>query len=303
MIEYIVAKSGYAAELKNLKGRRFDFLTGSSVTVLFGPNGCGKSTLMKLAAGHTGIDTSFRMMAGGWNRYPRQWEAEFPQSFRETTVGKCEAEIGWDGSPCFFNSASNSEASANMSAFVGSEADSTDGITDFDEQVRLTMGHLSEGELRNHKIHRVIEAIKAPPKFEEPRKEAGDSEKAYYNYRKSLPRTGPVTLLWDEPDRSLSVEGQITFWSRFVLGLAQKHNVQVIVASHSLVLLSMPRFLKSFRIIDVEEGYLGRSKEQLEEMSLIARLLDKKAEEPSPEKEEPKPEEPAKGRRKSKKKT
>ena len=109
---------------------------------------------------------------------------------------------------------------------------------------------------------------KKPPKLD------GKYDKAYVKYIESLPKTGPLTLLWDEPDRSLSVEAQITFWSRFVIGLAQKQNVQVVVSSHSLVLLYMPTCFKYFKVIDVEEGYLAKSKGLLEEMKVIAAAVE-----------------------------
>jgi predicted ATPase len=296
MITHVQAKSGFAAALANLKGQRFDFLPGPRVTVLFGPNGCGKTTILKLAAAYTGIDTSNRSYGGGWNRAPRffSWDddkVKFPDVFKDNAIGKCEADVGWEGSSCFYNSAGLSESGGNLSTFVSSASDSPDGMMDFEEQVALTVGHCSEGEFRNHKIFKVVEAIKSPPALSD-----RDGDKKYVKYVKSLPRTGPLTLLWDEPDRSLSVDAQLTFWGRFILGLAKQEKIQIVVASHSMVLLHMPHFLDSFKIIDVEKGYLEKCQKQLQELTGIIDVLRADHE----KKKEPKPE-PAKTRKKSKK--
>lgn len=279
MITHVQAKSGFAAELANLKDRKFEF--GPGVTVLFGPNGCGKTTILKLAAGHTGIDTSNRMMGGGWNRCPKfifEDKPKFPAQFVENTVGKCKADVGWDGSGCFYNSAGLGEASVNMGQFVDSEDESPDGLMGFEEQIGLCQGHFSEGELRNHKIFKVVEALKKPPKLEA-NKHSRDAQKAYLKYVETLPRDGRVTLLWDEPDRSLSIESQINFWSRFVLSFSRQENVQVIISSHSMVLLHMPKCVKDFTLIDVEANYLEKSKKQLEDLMGVVKNLEEKAQE------------------------
>lgn len=301
MIASVEMKAGFAAELPNLKGRKFEFTP--KCNILFGQNGSGKTTIMKVAAGYTGIETKAKQDGGGWSKPPRIMsfgkKVEFPASFVETTIGGVTADVVWDGMPCFYNSASLSEAGANLGYFVDSAEGSPDGMMDMMEQVSLITGHYSEGELRNHKISKVVKAMQKPPSPWPPTlgEHASDSAKSYAQYvKKLLPKEGGIrTLLWDEPDRSLSVENQILFWTRFIPHFLET-GVQIIVATHSYIPMFLPQF-SFFNIIDVEKGYYASSKRHF--LNLLSVSLDideqeRKKKEAEKQPEPPKAEEPPK---------
>jgi hypothetical protein len=71
---------------------------------------------------------------------------------------------------------------------------------------------------------------------------------AFVRYIKTLPRTGPSTLLLDEPDRSLSIPMQVSLWNNVMPKLAEKF--QVIAATHCLFALAFKDAL-----IDFKKGY------------------------------------------------
>lgn len=270
MISSILMQSGFAAELPNLKGRRFEFT--DQINVLFGPNGCGKTTIMKVAAGHTGINTKDKLFSGGWNRPPRGFygdAAEFPASFKKTTFGEVSADVAWDGQPAFLNSASLSESGLNLPSFVESAEDSPDGMMDMMEQVSLIHAKFSEGEYRLYKIKKVIDTLKKPPvvKLEDEERDS-TTQKAYKAYLRTLPRNGRMTLLWDEPDRSLNVKNQIDFWTVFLPNMVRGTNYQIIIATHSLIPLLLPKF-EFFNLIDVEPGYYEKSKKDIKALIKI----------------------------------
>jgi predicted ATPase len=74
----------------------------------------------------------------------------------------------------------------------------------------------------------------------------------FTDYVNSLPRTGPITLLLDEPDRSLSIDNTIVLWQKVIPKLAE--NVQIITATHSPFAL----FLDA-NYLDLKAGYLQES--------------------------------------------
>jgi predicted ATPase len=68
------------------------------------------------------------------------------------------------------------------------------------------------------------------------------------NYLMSLPRNGKITLLFDEPEKSLSIPKQIELF-RVLTQLAD--HFQIIIATHSAFILDF----KKVNLIDFTPGY------------------------------------------------
>lgn len=260
-IRRIKMRSGYAAELENLKDRIFEFTPG--LNVLFGPNGCGKSTLLKVMAGHTGINTSktgASSRQGGWSGPPKSWRTEskkFPTHFKDTTVGNCEANMRWDGMPVFLNSASLSDT-PTMTHFMHNVDDSPDGMTDIGEQIGMMNAKISEGQMRMHKLAKVIARIrdpkKRPPPYTEMKSNDNVTEAAYVDYIMKQSRDGAHTLLWDEPDRSIALPYQMRFLTNVLKDLVEE-GLQIIMATHSIFPI-LHQDADWINIVDVQEGYV-----------------------------------------------
>jgi len=60
MITKAKATSGFSIKLDALKGRAYTFKPG--LNILFGPNGCGKTTLLKILGAYSGTEA-------GWSRF------------------------------------------------------------------------------------------------------------------------------------------------------------------------------------------------------------------------------------------
>jgi len=250
MITSIKVKTGFASELKSLKGKRFEFTKG--VNVLYGPSGCGKTTLLRILGAYS---CCWHRDYGGWSRRPQaSWRNEkdrrFPAALRKLCVGECSADVGWDGTPVLYHEAGKSD---DYSAFFYGQdlEDSPDGLNTGLEQLQIKHANISAGQLRLYKLKKLKDRWDQPPDLTVlgPRPTAYD--KAFNEYITTLPRHGRTTLLLDEPDRSLSAKHQFDFWVGLMPQWAKE--AQVIVASHSF----FPALLDdlNFNVIDLVNGY------------------------------------------------
>lgn len=250
MISHVAVTDGYATALPAIKGKTFSF--GPGLNILFGPNGCGKSTLLNIIAGYTACK------GGGWSAvygpdgFPSldtdRGGKNFPSDIESH---KCKARLEWDGTACYFNATAVSDAP--ITSF---------GMTDasWEEEISVVMGKPSDGQRRLTTLNKTFKKLtETPPDLTVPKRKS-ELEAAFAEWVKTLPRTGPNTVLLDEPDRSLSIENQAIVLSGLP-NLAKRF--QVIVTTHSPLLL-LKLYGEDTNLIDMEKGYLEHSKRILD---------------------------------------
>ncbi len=231
MIESIYFKSGYPTHIPTIGNKQFNFKPG--INILFGPNGCGKSTILRTLKAYCGI------ASGGWtffNDPMRLPSSQFPFGYLGLTPSRTEAVVAWDGTPSFFN---DGDIKVDDTFFYMSTRSSDDGITSEAEQMDTLAKKPSSGQYRIKKVNQVFNMIRNVPSLT-----AGDIPAGYnqrdclkeLEYWNHLSKTGPQTILLDEPERALSIPLQRTLFFEI---LPQFKDLQLIIATHSIFCLKM----------------------------------------------------------------
>lgn len=252
MVSHIRINNGFITKLPGFyPGVTFEF--SPNLTVLFGSNGSGKTSILKAIKAYCGIP----LENGGWSRISSHLSLgaagrnHFPWVYREYSPGHCECDVGWDGTPSFYNEG-NSQID-KWAWFTSREISSEDGMTTEVEHMQNLIDNPSSGQYRLQKLNKLFNMLKTPPNLRE-YVSSHPAQVGEVDYIRSLPNTGRVSLLLDEPERALSIPKQLEL---FKLLEKMTKDYQIIIATHSPFIL----FETFPKIININEGYDVECKE------------------------------------------
>lgn len=245
MIHGIKFVEGFPLEI--YKGKPLEYKFTKGFNIIFSGNGAGKSVMLKFLKAYTGIPKA------GWSSIvePVQLASDsLPLGYAGLTPEKTNAIVPWDGRPAFYNAG---DISNSQTWFFQNVGQSDDGITSEQEQFLNMAEKPSSGQFRLQKINKVLSLIGKEPNLLEMPANIKDTRSAQrqIDFIKSLPRNGRVTMLLDEPERSLSLPKQ-----RKLLEVLMEfsENYQIIAACHSPFALELPR--DKVNLIEIDRGYI-----------------------------------------------
>jgi len=221
--------------------KKHEFTKG--LNIYWGKNGAGKSVALRFLKAYCSIPKA------GWTQLvdPKALAPDpFPHSYRSMTPDKDRAIVDWDGTSTFYNSGDIADNNAWFYQKAGGMSE--DGLTTEKERFESMLDNPSSGQYRLNKINKIFGVIGNPPELTND-VILGDV-KSQLNHIKSLSNTGKITLLLDEPERSLSLPKQKKLLD--VL-LEFSKDYQIITACHSPFVLSLPK--DQVNIIEIQKGY------------------------------------------------
>ena len=242
MIKSIKFAEGFVLDLYKDAPKQFNFTEG--MNILFSGNGAGKSVALKFLKAYCSIQTA------GWTNVvdPKVLAPDsFPHAYRAFTPNKDRVIVDWDGTPAFYNSGDIADSNA---WFFQKGGQSEDGLTSEKERFDTMVEKPSSGQYRLKKINKMLNIIGNPPEIK-PNPLYGDVS-AQLEYLDSLPKGGKLTILLDEPERSLSLHKQKVLLD-VLMDFSKKH--QIIMACHSPFALSLPRDKVNY--VEIEPNYIS----------------------------------------------
>ena len=254
-----------------LIGRTFEFQP-DKINVIFGPNGCGKTTIIKAIAGEGYCLAGFNKVADRWDPKIHLFDDKPVAQKLKTAIEDTKentAEVEWSGNPMYYYNFSNVEARHGM------EIGGLMGTGIFGEEIEefaymINRDRISAGQKTAWLFNKLANAVTVKHSLKsllesQAGKNPDEYAKGSFEYFSKYPdyeTVSPVTILLDELDKSLDIENVCKLYREVLPGFQKKFGVQIILVSHSpIFVMSGMRNDERYHIIDIDPEY---SKECIE---------------------------------------
>lgn len=260
---------------KNLVGKTFNFEDGK-INLIFGPNASGKSTIIKALAGEALISDGFITIHEPLDFSGVSLASEMTVDDvikHANRMQKNTCSVVWDGHPVYFDNFEKTlrENYGVFGSMVGS------AITDTGEEMvyRIGSNKISAGQNTGYIMNKILNlALKDTstmnligPQYNHYIK--GNSawsncakvQLEYFKRYGGIDDVAPVTLIFDEVDKSLDIETVWRLYTEIFPAIVEKKHNQIILVSHNpLVLCDKIYNNPLYNIISVDKDYTKEMK-------------------------------------------
>lgn len=263
-----------------LVGKTFNFAP-DKINIIFGPNASGKSTIIKAIVGHAliedgypGVYDSLNMYYGA--KYPDDPSPEDAVKNKIEELSKNSASVEWSGNPIYYNNFEKTLRSScgQIGDIQGSILSGTAEEVIFHTSIK---NKISDGQMTNFMFSKIVgyvsenrslsDIIEEKKKYMSGGSVTQDLVKKQIEYFSSLPDYGkkvPMTLVFDEIDKSLDITVTDYLYNKFLPDLMKKYGCQIILVSHNPIILADQIYKwPIYNFINLDSGYTAECRSMM----------------------------------------
>jgi predicted ATPase len=266
---------------KYLVGRTFEFQPGK-LNIIFGPNGCGKTTILKAIAGTAGIPGDGMTKPAdptdvfGWinsKEMSVELVAKHIEELKQNT-----ANVEWDGNVVYYDNFAHTMM--NGYSFIGGLEGTALGSFEDEITFRFAgnkanagrkamwlLGNVLEYQKRGITLEKIFEPClnkRVNSVWLNSYKTQAEYYKQYENFSKEV----PMTILFDEPEVNFDIMTVWNLYSKAFPAICEESGMQIITVSHSPIVMSQDIIDNPYvNLISIDEDYTKEVKGLLKTMN------------------------------------
>ena len=266
---------------KTLIGKTFNFEPGK-LNIIFGPNGCGKTTILKAIAGTAGIAGDGMTHPGdpldvfGWDsdRESINSVAKHIENLKQNT-----ADVVWDGNVVYYDNFAHTFNRGNSfiggleGTALGSFSDEitfrTEGSrTNSGKKAMWMLGNVLEYQKRGLTLKKIFEPYLKNKNLNDTWYKSYKTQDKYFRQFENYDKEVPMTILFDEPEVNFDI---MTVWNLYHNAfptICKKMGTQIITVSHSPIVMCEDIINNEhINLISLDEDYTKEVKGLLKTMN------------------------------------
>ena len=262
-----------------LIGKTFNFEPGK-LNIIFGPNGCGKTTILKAIAGNAGIDgdgiTKAADPSDAFGFFNKPTVEMVAKHIEELKQNSCEVE--WDGNVVYYDNFAKTLkrgygfiGGINGTALAGYGDEITYRInedkTNAGKKAMWLLGNVLEYQKKGITLEKIFE-----PHLKNKRnndtwansyKIQAEYFKRYENYDKEV----PMTMLLDEPEVNFDITTVYNLYTKAFPTICKESGMQFITVSHSPIVMCDEILNNEYiNLVSLDDNYTSQVKDLLRTM-------------------------------------